>query len=412
MGRPAARAYVVGTFDTKARELLYLSACLRRAGVETLTVDLSTQGAPSEAQVQAADVAARHPGGAAAVFTGDRGTAVTAMATAFEHFLEARGDVGGIISAGGSGNASLATPAMRRLPVGLPKVMVTTIASGDVRPYVGQSDICMMYPVTDVSGINRISATILANAAHALAGMMLHDAVRPADERPAIGLTMFGVTTPCVQAVAARLEERFDCLTFHATGAGGRSFEKLVDSGMIAGALDITTTEIADLLCGGILSAGEDRLGAFIRTTVPYVGSVGALDMVNFGPRESVPARFEGRVLYSHNAQVTLMRTTPAENAAIGRWIADRLNRMQGPVRFLLPLGGVSLIDLPGMPFHDRQADEALFSALRGAFAPGPDRRLVETPFAINDPGFADALVEAFLDVMSRPRSPHAPLPA
>jgi uncharacterized protein (UPF0261 family) len=407
-----ARAYVAGTFDTKGRELLYLADCLRRAGLATVTVDLSTTGGASAANVQPADVAAFHPGGAEAVFTGDRGTSVAAMALAFERFVEGRGDVGGLISAGGSGNASLATPAMRRMPVGLPKVMVTTIASGDVRSYVGDADICMIYSVTDVSGINRISARILANAAHALAGMMLNDAEPVNVEKPAIGLTMFGVTTPCVQAVQARLEERFDCLIFHATGAGGRTFEKLVDSGLIAGALDITTTEIADLLCGGILSAGEDRLGAFIRTGVPYVGSVGALDMVNFGPRDSVPGRFSGRNLYAHNPQVTLMRTTPAENAAIGRWIAERLNRMAGPVRFLLPLGGVSLIDAPGKPFHDPEADEALFAAIREVFEPGPDRLLIELAPAINEPDFAGALVDAFLDVMPTSRSAHAPLSA
>jgi uncharacterized protein (UPF0261 family) len=407
-----ASAYVAGTFDTKGRELLYLAACLTRAGLTTVTVDLSTTGGASAADVQPAEVAACHPGGTAAVFTGDRGTAVAAMALAFERFVEGRRDVGGLISAGGSGNASLAAPAMRRMPVGVPKVMVTTVASGDVRSYVGDADICMIYPVTDVSGINRISARILANAAHALAGMMLNEPEPVDAAKPAIGLTMFGVTTPCVQAVQARLEERFDCLIFHATGAGGRSFEKLVDSGLIAAALDITTTEIADLLCGGILSAGEDRLGAFIRTSVPYVGSVGALDMVNFGPRDSVPASLSGRNLYAHNPQVTLMRTTPDENAAIGRWIAERLNRMAGPVRFLLPLGGVSLIDAPGKPFHDPVADEALFAAIREVFEPGPNRLLVEHPAAINDPAFADALVDAFLDVVPSPRSAHAPLSA
>ena len=412
MARAPAKAYVAGTFDTKARELLFIAQCLNKAGIATVTVDLSTTGVASTASVQPGDVASFHPAGREAVFTGERGTAVAAMALAFELFVESRDDVGGIISAGGSGNASLATPAMRRMPVGLPKVMLTTIASGDVRPYVGQADICMIYPVTDVSGINRISARILANAAHALTGMMVNEAPKLDATKPAIGLTMFGVTTPCVRAVQARLEESFDCLIFHATGAGGQSFEKLVDSGLIAGALDITTTEIADLLCGGVLSAGEDRLGAFIRTAIPYVGSVGAVDMVNFGPRDSVPERFAERRLYVHNPQVTLMRTTPDENAAIGRWIAERLNRMTGPVRFLLPLGGVSSIDAPGKPFHDPQADAALFQAIRDTFEPGPNRLLLELPCSINDPAFADALVETFLGLMPHSRSSHAPLPA
>jgi uncharacterized protein (UPF0261 family) len=260
----------------------------------------------------------------------------------------------------------------------------------------------MIYPVADISGINRISAAVLANAAHALAGMMSHRVAIPADAKPAIGLTMFGVTTPCVQAVQERLAGRFDAVVFHATGTGGQSFEKLAESGFFAGVIDATTTEIADLLCGGILSAGEDRLGAFIRTRLPYVGSVGALDMVNFGPLDTVPERYRGRNFYVHNPQVTLMRTTPQENARIGRWIGERLSRMEGPARFLLPLGGVSMIDVPGKPFHDPEADAALFEALRESFRPAPNRVLVETPHAINDPAFADALAEAFLEILPR----------
>jgi uncharacterized protein (UPF0261 family) len=400
MAGATRRAYVAGTFDTKARELSYLAECLERAGVAAVTVDLSTSGGPSCAMVQAVEVADCHEGGAGAVFTGDRGTAVTAMAAAFERFVAGREDVGGIIGAGGSGNASLVAPAMRRLAIGLPKVLATTIASGDVRPYVGSSDICMIYPVADIAGINRISAEVLANAAHALAGMMSNRAIIPTDAKPAIGLTMFGVTTPCVQAVQERLADRFDAVVFHATGTGGQSFEKLAESGFFAGVLDVTTTEIADLLCGGMLSAGEDRLGSFIRTRLPYVGSVGALDMVNFGPLATVPERYRARNLYVHNPQVTLMRTTPEENARIGHWIGERLSRMEGPVRFLLPLGGVSMIDAPGKPFHDPEADAALFAALRDAFKPAPNRRLVETPHAINDPAFAEALAKAFLEIL------------
>lgn len=405
-------AIIAGTFDTKARELAYVEACLRRAGVATLTVDLSTSGRASGADVSAGTVAALHPGGPAAVFTGDRGTAVTAMAAAFETYVGSRRDVGGIIAAGGSGNASLTAPAMRSLPIGIPKLIVTTVASGDVRAYVGPSDICMMHSVADIAGINRISARVLGNAAHALAGMMLHDVEPVDDARPAIGLTMFGVTTPCVRAVQESLEDRFDCLVFHATGTGGQSFETLAASGLLAGVLDITTTEIADLLCGGILSAGEDRLGAFIRSGTPYVGSVGALDMVNFGGQATVPERYRGRQFHVHNPQVTLMRTTPDENRAFGLWIADRLNRMNGPVRFLLPLGGVSSIDAPGQPFHDPVADAALFAAIRERFRPGPDRLLVELPNAINDLAFSQALVDAFLAIVPAPidRTRHAPL--
>jgi uncharacterized protein (UPF0261 family) len=274
------------------------------------------------------------------------------------------------------------------------------VASGDVRRYVGASDICMMHSVTDVSGINRISERVLGNAAHALAGMIAHRSRETGASRPAVGLTMFGVTTPCVQAVTRALEDRFDCLIFHATGTGGQSMENLVESGLLAGVIDATTTEIADLHMGGVMSAGEDRLGAIMRTRIPYVGSCGALDMVNFGPRDTVPERYRHRNLYVHNPQVTLMRTTPEENAAMGRWIAERLNRCEGPVRFLIPEGGVSMIDAPGRPFHDPAADRALFDALETTFRPAPNRQLIRLPGNINDPAFADALVRSFLEVV------------
>src|SRR5262249_23855609 len=302
--------------------------------------------------------ARHHPRGERAVFTGDRGSAVSEMAVAFAHFLEQRRDLAGVISAGGSGGTALATRAMRRLPIGVPKVMVSTVASGDVKPYVGPADICMMYSVTDVSGINRISERVLANAAHALAGMISHAPTASREEtKPAIGLTMFGVTTPCVQAVTKKLEERFDCLVFHATGTGGQSLEKLVSSRLLAGVIDLTTTEIADELVGGVLSAGPERLDAMVAARVPYVGSCGALDMVNCWAMETVPAAFRGRRLHKHNDNVTLMRTTPEECAAIGRFIVEKLNRMEAPVRSLIPEGGVSLIDAPGQPFWDPAAD-------------------------------------------------------
>jgi uncharacterized protein (UPF0261 family) len=212
-------------------------------------------------------------------------------------------------------------------------------------------------------------------------------------------MSMFGVTTSCVQAVAKALEDRFDCLVFHATGTGGQAMEKLVDSGMVRAVVDVTTTEIADELVGGILSAGPERLDAIIRTRTPWVGSCGALDMVNFGPRASVPAKFEDRLLYVHNPTVTLMRTTPEENARIGRWIAEKINQMEGPVWFFLPLGGVSVIDVPGMPFHDPAADQALFDAIRSGWQEAPNRRLVELPYALNEPAFAEALVDAFHEI-------------
>ncbi len=399
-------AYIVGTFDTKGRELFYLRSCIDRMGIRTVTVDLSTSGAPSSANVHPREVARFHPGGEQAVFCGDRGAAVSAMAEAFKAFLITRRDLGGIISAGGSGGTALATPAMRTLPVGMPKVMVSTVASGDIKPYVEQTDICMMYSVTDVSGLNRISEQVLGNAAHALAGMIAHPVQVAAEARPAVGLTMFGVTTPCVQAVTKALEDRFDCLVFHATGAGGQSMEKLAESGLLDGVIDITTTEIADHIVGGVFSAGEQRMDAIIRSRLPYVGSCGALDMVNFHGIDTIPSRFRGRTLVRHNDNVTLMRTLPEENRRFGEFIAAKLNRMEGPVRFLIPEGGVSLLDAPGQPFHDPSADRALFSAIEKNFRTGPQRRLIKLPCNINDALFSRALVDAWLEIAVNNRAP------
>ncbi len=392
-------AYVVGTFDTKGRELFFIRQCLEKLGLRVVTVDLSTSGAPSPASVHPREVARHHPQGESAVFSGDRGSAVTAMALAFERYVRTRRDLGGIISAGGSGGTSLATPGMRALPIGVPKLMVSTMASGDVRPYVGPSDICMMYSVTDVQGINRISEKVLANAAHALAGMVTHPPVESAITKPALGLTMFGVTTPCVQAVAKRLEDRYDCLVFHATGVGGQSMEKLADSGLLEGVIDVSTTEVADEIGGGVLSAGPTRMDVFARHALPYVGSCGALDMVNFGAWDSVPERFKGRKLYRHNPSVTLMRTTVDENRLIGEFIAAKLNAMTGPVRFLLPEGGVSAIDKAGQPFHDPEANRMLFATIEQHFRPAADHKLMRLPHHINDDAFADALVNAWHDV-------------
>jgi uncharacterized protein (UPF0261 family) len=395
-----ARAYVIGTCDTKGPELRYLKELLKAAGVPSLLVDVGTRSDEAAADVSPREVAACHPGGAGAVFSNDRGAAIAAMAEALATFMGGRDDIGGAIGAGGSGGTALIAPALRALPVGVPKVLVSTVASGNVGPYVGPADICMMYSVTDVQGLNTISRRVLGNAAHALAGMM-QNAIPPAPEpaKPALGLTMFGVTTPCVQALAGALEADYDCLVFHATGTGGESMEKLVDSGLVAGVLDVTTTEVCDLLMGGVFSAGQDRFGAIIRTGVPYVGSCGALDMVNFGAMDSVPEHYRGRNLYVHNPQVTLMRTTPEENVCMGEWIAERLNRMHGPVRFFLPEGGVSLLDAPGQPFHDPKADHALFETLEAKVVPSATRKLIRLPGNVNDPAFAEALVTAFREI-------------
>jgi uncharacterized protein (UPF0261 family)/ABC-type branched-subunit amino acid transport system ATPase component len=395
-------ALVAGTFDTKGRELNFIRDRLKALGIQTRTVDLSTSRKPSTADVTPLQVASMHPRGSSEVFSDDRGCSVTAMAEAFARWIARESSIGGVISAGGSGGTTLATAGMRALPVGIPKVMVSTVAAGDVRAYVGASDVVMFHSVADVQGLNAITERVLANAAHALAGMIAQMPTREAYEarrkiaRPALGVTMFGVTTPCVQAVTRRLEADYDCLVFHATGTGGRAMEALGDSGLLAGFLDLTTTEVADMLVGGILPADEDRLGAPIRTGLPYVGSAGALDMVNFGPRDTVPEKFRGRKFVVHNANVTLMRTTRDENRAAGEWIGGRINQMEGPVRFLLPEGGVSGLDRPGAPFHDPEADEALFEAIEKTVRP-TGRRLVERVHAnINEPAFADAVVEAF----------------
>ncbi len=399
------KVFVVGTCDTKARELEYIKRMIEVAGVEAVLVDVGTTGHESSADVTPADVAAHHPDGPDTVRSDDRGAAVAAMAVALEHFVRANvGDVSGIIGAGGSGGTSLVTPAMRALPVGVPKLMVSTVASSNVAPYVGPSDIAMMYSVTDVSGLNRISRQVLGNAAHAMAGMVANIVPPGEGDLPPVGLTMFGVTTRLVTRLAEELAGSYDPLVFHATGTGGQSMEKLVDSGMVVAVLDMTTTEVADHLVGGVFSAGLDRIGAIARTGVPYVGSVGAVDMVNFGARDTVPAEFSGRNLHVHNPQVTLMRTTVEENTAIGEFIAAKLNACDGPVRFLLPEGGVSLIDAPGQPFHDPEADEALFAAIEANLVATPNRTVTRVPANINDEMFVQAALAAFADVMEETR--------
>jgi uncharacterized protein (UPF0261 family)/ABC-type branched-subunit amino acid transport system ATPase component len=406
-------AIVAGTFDTKGRELNFIRDRLKALGIATRTVDLSTSGKPSTANVTPLQVASMHPHGTAAVFSDDRGRSVAAMAEAFARWIAREPRVGGIIAAGGSGGTTLATAGMRALPIGIPKVMVSTVAAGDVRTYVGASDVVMFHSVADVQGLNSIMERVLGNAAHALAGMIAQMPTREAYEakrklaRPALGITMFGVTTPCVQALTKRLEGDYECLVFHATGTGGRAMEALGDSGLLAGFLDITTTEIADMLVGGILPADQDRLGAPIRTGLPYLGSVGALDMVNFGPSETVPERFAGRNFVIHNPNVTLMRTTPEENRAAGEWIGGRLNQMEGPALFLLPEGGVSALDRPGGPFHDPEADAALFEAIEKTVHPTSRRRVQRVRANINDAAFVDAVVEAF-DLIAPARSKSA----
>jgi uncharacterized protein (UPF0261 family) len=389
---------LVGTLDTKGAEYAYLRERLRAHGVDALLADAGVNepvGAePDISRHKLAAETGADPDALAA--SGDRGAAVTAMAEAAEALarrLYGEGRIGGVLAAGGSGGTAIATRAMRALPVGAPKLMVSTMAAGNTADYVGASDVTMMASVTDVAGVNSISGRIMANAAAAMAGMLQAPPVELGEERPLIGASMFGVTTPSVTHARERLEERgYEVLTFHATGAGGRAMEGLMESGFLQGVLDITTTELCDELVGGVLSAGPDRLEAAGRLGLPQVVSVGALDMVNFGARATVPPEFEDRNLYVHNASVTLMRTTPAECAELGRQIAAKLSAATGPTALFLPLGGVSMIDAEGQPFHDPEADEALFSALREGL--GDNVELIEMDNNVNDPEFADAMAD------------------
>lgn len=391
--------HVVGTADTKGEELAYLAACIEEAGGEPVIVDVGIGEPTIETDISAAEVATHGPADTLeALAFGDRGRAVAAMAKAFSRFAASRTDIDGIIGIGGGGGTSIVTAGMRELPLGLPKMMVSTLASGDVAPYVGVSDIIMVPSITDLAGLNRISRVVLGNAAQAIVAMSSREATTE-DGKPALGLTMFGVTTACVTAAADMLRADYDCLVFHATGTGGRTMEKLADSGLLAGMLDITTTEVCDFLLGGVLPAGPDRFDAVARTGLPYVGSVGALDMVNFWAPETIPERYRDRLFYNHNANVTLMRTTAEECRQIGQWIGNKLNACEGPVRFLIPEKGVSALDIEGGAFFDPAADAALFEALEATVNQTPDRRILRYPLHINDPAFAAAAVAAFRDI-------------
>ena len=388
---------LIGTLDTKGEEYAYLRDRLREAGVDVLLADVGTLEPPgAEPDIGREEVAAGTGADLAALATaGDRGAAVTAMADAaavLARRLHDEGRIQGILAAGGSGNTAIATRAMQAVPVGVPKLMVSTMAAGDVRDYVGSRDVTMMASVTDVAGVNPISARVLANAAAAMAGMVTAAPVEVAADRPLIGVTMFGVTTPCVTIAREELERRgYEPVVFHATGVGGQSMEALMEAGFLRAVLDTTTTELCDDLVGGVLSAGPDRLETAGRLGLPQVVSVGALDMVNFGARETVPERFEGRNLYVHNPVVTLMRTTAEECAELGRRIAAKLSAATGPTALFVPLRGVSMVDAEGEPFWDPEADAALFSALRTGLS---DRvELYELDLHVNDPEFATGMV-------------------
>jgi uncharacterized protein (UPF0261 family) len=393
---PDATVVLLGTLDTKGEEYAFLRQRLERAGVAVLMVDVGTLGPPrTAADISREQVAAE--GGidlGALAAAGDRGTAVAAMCAAAPVVLRRLYDEGrcdGVLAAGGSGNTAIATAAMRALPVGVPKLMVSTMASGDTAAVVGVSDVVMMPAVTDVAGINSVSARILANAAAAVAGMVTAPPPDLGAHGPVVAATMFGVTTPAVTAAREELERRgYEVLTFHATGTGGRAMESLVESGLIAGVLDLTTTELADDLVGGVLSAGPQRLEAAGRRGVPQVVSLGALDMVNFGPRDTVPAAFEGRTFHLHNPNVTLMRTTAEECAELGRRMGRKLSAATGPVALFVPLRGVSALSGEGGPFADPAADAALLAGVRAGLRPGVEVHEIDAH--VNDPEFAAAM--------------------
>lgn len=397
--------YAIATMDTKGAELDYLVNVIKSQGINVTKVDVGT-GAPPQTppDVSRETVAAHHPDGAEAVLSStDRGTAVSAMAVALELFLSAEHDSGRVVAVvgiGGSGGTSLITRAMRALPIGVGKVMVSTVASGNTLPYVDCTDITMMYSVVDISGINRVSRMILANTAGAVAGMAKLDLQDEADGNPCIGLTMFGVTTPCVDAVRKRLDDRDrQSLVFHATGTGGRAMERLVRQGDINAVVDITTTEVADFIVGGVFPCAVDRFDCLAECDVPSVISVGALDMVNFGGMETVPARFRERLLYQHNSEVTLMRTSIDECRSIGAWIAEKVNKIDSPVVMLLPERGVSALSEQGQLFHDAEADAALFDSIDTLIKQTQSRQVRRLPMTINSPDFAEALVDAWVEV-------------
>jgi uncharacterized protein (UPF0261 family) len=389
-----ATVVLLGTLDTKGAEYGYLRDRLREQGVDVLVVDAGVFEPQIDADLTHDEVAAAAGADLAALRdAGDRGAAVEAMCRGSAEVVRRLHDEGrldGLLCVGGSGNSSIGAAAAQALPVGVPKLIVSTVASGDTRPYIGAKDVSMTYSVVDISGLNRISERILSNAAGAIAGMANVTVSEGAEGRPLIGATMFGVTTPAVTEARERLEELgYEVLVFHATGTGGQSMEALARGGFLTGVLDLTTTELADDLVGGVLSAGPDRLEAAGELGLPQVVSLGALDMVNFGPRETVPPQFESRNIYVHNPTVTLMRTTPEECAELGRRIARKLSAATGPTALFVPLKGVSMIATEGGPFHDAVADEALFAALREGV--GQNVELHELDLDVNDPAFADA---------------------
>jgi uncharacterized protein (UPF0261 family) len=402
--------YLIGTLDTKGRDLGFVREVLVASGADAKLIDAGCLGEPAVAADVPCDEVFRAAGTSLRELRelGDRGRAVAAAARGIAVLisrLHQQGHVDGVLSLGGSAGTTIGTAAMRALPLGVPKVMVSTLASGNVRPYVGEKDIFMLNAVVDISGLNRISRTVLGQAARAMAGLVRKPGFAEetgllghAEDKPLVAATMFGVTTPCVERARTVLEDAgYEVLVFHATGTGGQAMESLIRDDMIAGVLDITTTELADELVGGVLSAGPERLTAAGKRCVPQVISVGATDMVNFGPPETVPEKFRGRTFYQHNPTVTLMRTTVEENRRLGEEIGRKAAAATGPTVIMLPLKGVSAIDCEGKPFDDPQARAALYNAVREHHGRVP---LIELDVHINDPEFAEAAARKLMELM------------
>eukprot|EP00238_Polyblepharides_amylifera_P001718 CAMPEP_0196572664 /NCGR_PEP_ID=MMETSP1081-20130531/2664_1 /TAXON_ID=36882 /ORGANISM="Pyramimonas amylifera, Strain CCMP720" /LENGTH=404 /DNA_ID=CAMNT_0041890049 /DNA_START=323 /DNA_END=1537 /DNA_ORIENTATION=+ len=400
--------------DSKGEELEFLVKRMRQLGSPVALVDCGVKTPTVQAPDMVSNVAVLEGAAVKRSFSEvaamGRGEAAAVMSQALVEFLGKEfklHKVAGVVGIGGSGGTSMITPAMRVLPVGVPKLMVSTVASGNTAPYVGTRDVVMMPSVVDVSGLNTVSTRILSNAASALHGMVsnynIEDSTSSAEKRPTVGLTMFGVTTACVDAVRLALKEaHVDSLVFHATGTGGAAMEELVRDGLVGGVLDLTTTEVADYVVGGVMACGPHRFEAAIQAKLPLVLSTGALDMVNFGGVETVPDEFKSRQLLVHNAEVTLMRTTPEENILAAKFIASKLNQSTAPLVLLLPEKGVSLLDAPGMPFYDPYATEALHNTLKAEVIQTDDRRIIRCPHNINDPEFALLAVTTFLELMAK----------
>lgn len=397
---------IAGTFDSKGAEFSYVKSVIESLGLKTFTIhsgvfepmftpDVSNIEVAAAAGVDILEIAARK----------DRAAGTEALAQGMEKIvprLYAEGKFDAMLSFGGTGGTSIVTAGMRALPIGVPKLMVSTVASGNTAPYVGTSDIIMFPSIVDVSGLNSFSTKIFTNAAHAIAGMVQFESAPPMDKKPLVAATMFGVTTPCIDYARAHLElHGYEVLVFHATGTGGQTMESLIEAGYIDGVLDLTTTEWCDELVGGVLAAGPHRLEAAGRCKVPQVVSTGALDMVNFGPYETVPETFRERNLYKHNPSVTLMRTTVGENRQLGEKIAEKLNGSQGPTVLMLPLKGVSMLDVEGEAFHGPEEDKMLFDTLRLRID-HKNVELIEMNTYINDQAFAVAAADKLMELMNR----------